>query len=492
MKNIRKIVAAALVTFQVILTAAVGFIPASAEAGTQGLKRSYHAYKADAPITLDGKVSEGEAWDNIPWSEDVVGIKSGAKTYQTYYASFKTMWYKDETAAHLYVLINYNDVKHAEYTTANVHFNLGVDESGTSTINFNGEKWQPGDVVAMENADTPDGSFDVSQNGVVRKSNAAQNGQVKESAYRFCTQRVSNDNPQVTIEVEYTFRTPAKAEAGKKLGFELNVMPGFWGECAWNTPAWRGNAGNFGALYLEADSASTRKTVTVQDKNMIVASSDVTADGKFTLPVADPHSTAQLVGWKDAEGKLYKPGKELTGLTANATFTAVTADFKTLDGAAVRFADPTGLRFYSQASKADFDALGAALTATGTLILPTDMLGEGALTLEALADKEESKDYLNIVNSGWLNAATAEADGYYQFSGAIVNIKTANYGRNFSAVGYFTVTYENGETANFYGGYKAANATSVKTVATKALEDLAANPDKYNATEKAILESYTK
>ena len=225
---------------------------------------------------------------------------------------------------------------------------------------------------------------------------------------------------------------------------------------------------------------------------MIVASSDVTADGKFTLPVADPHSTAQLVGWKDAEGKLYKPGKELTGLTANATFTAVTADFKTLDGAAVRFADPTGLRFYSQASKADFDALGAALTATGTLILPTDMLGAGALTLEALADKEESKDYLNIVNSGWLNAATAEADGYYQFSGAIVNIKAANYGRNFSAVGYFTVTYENGETANFYGGYKAANATSVKTVATKALADLAANPDKYNATEKAILESYTK
>lgn len=492
MKNIRKIVAAALVTFQVILTAAVGFIPASAEAGTQGLKRSYHAYKADAPITLDGKVSEGEAWDNIPWSEDVVGIKSGAKTYQTYYASFKTMWYKDETAAHLYVLINYNDVKHVEYTTANVHFNLGVDESGTAAINFNGEKWQPGDVVAMENADTPDGSFDVSQNGVVRKSNVAGNGQVKESAYRFCTQRVSNDNPQVTIEVEYTFRTPAKAEAGKKLGFDLNVMPGFWGECAWNTPAWRGNSGNFGALYLEADSASTRKTVTVQDKNMIVASSDVTADGKFTLPVADPHSTAQLVGWKDAEGKLYKPGKELTGLTANATFTAVTADFKTLDGAAVRFADPTGLRFYSQASKADFDALGAALTATGTLILPTDMLGEGALTLEALADKEESKDYLNIVNSGWLNAATAEADGYYQFSGAIVNIKTANYDRNFSAVGYFTVTYENGETANFYGGYKAANATSVKTVATKALEDLAANPDKYNATEKAILESYTK
>ena len=62
MKNIRKIVAAALVTFQVILTAAVGFIPASAEAGTQGNAYSYQVYKADAPITVDGAVTEGEAW----------------------------------------------------------------------------------------------------------------------------------------------------------------------------------------------------------------------------------------------------------------------------------------------------------------------------------------------------------------------------------------------------------------------------------------------
>lgn len=491
-RSIRKIVAAALVTFQVILTAAVGFIPASAEAGTGGQKRSYHAYKADAPITLDGKVSEGEAWDNIPWSEDVVKIKDTGKVFQTYYASFKTMWYKDETAAHLYVLINYNDYVHNAYESANVHFNLGVDESGTATGGFLPETHQTGDVVAMENADTPDGSFDVSKNGVVRKSNAGQAGIVKESAYRFCTQRVSNDNPQVTIEVEYTFRTPAKAEAGKKLGFEMNVMPGYWGECAWNTPAWRGNAENIGALYLESDSASTRKTVTVQDKNMIVASSDVTADGNFTLPTADPHSKAQLVGWKDAEGKLYKPGAAVSGITKNMTFEAVTVDFKTLAGAQVRFKDPTGLRFLSQVKKADYDALGAAATATGTLILPTDLLGTGELTLEALKDKTEGKDYLNVTNDGWLNAETAEADGAYTFSGAIVGIKKGNYNRNFSAVAYLTVTYADGTTANFYGGYTAENATSIKTVAEKALADAAANPDKYTEAEKAILESYTK
>ena len=488
-RSIRKIVAAALVTFQVILTAAVGFIPASAEAGTGGRKRSYHAYKADAPITLDGKVSEGEAWDNIPWSEDVVKYEDLGKIFQTYYASFKSMWYKNGDTAHLYFLINFNDYVHNAYEAQHVHFNLGVDESGIATGNFNAEMWTAGDVVATQDSDT-NGSFDASKSGVIQQSNPGKGGNGT-SAFRFCIQR-TEDDPQVTIEVEYTFRTSSKAEAGKKLGFEMMTMHGYWAKSNWNDSAWRGNAENFGALYLEADSASTRKTVTVQDKNMIVASSDVTADGSFTLPTADPHSKAQLVGWKDAEGKLYKPGTAVLGITKNMTFEAVTVDFKTLAGAQVRFKDPTGLRFLSQVKKADYDALGAAATATGTLILPTDLLGTGELTLEALKDKTEGKDYLNVTNDGWLNAGTAEADGAYTFSGAIVGIKKGNYNRNFSAVGYLTVTYADGTTANFYGGYTAENATSIKTVAEKALADAAANPDKYTEAEKAILESYTK
>lgn len=488
-RSIRKIVAAALVTFQVILTAAVGFIPASAEAGTGGRKRSYHAYKADAPITLDGKVSEGEAWDNIPWSEDVVKYEGLDKIFQTYYASFKSMWYKNGDTAHLYFLINFNDYVHNAYEAQHVHFNLGVDESGIATGKFDAEMWTTGDVVATQDSDT-NGSFDASKSGVIQQSNPGKGGNGT-SAFRFCIQR-TEDDPQVTIEVEYTFRTSSKAEAGKKLGFEMMTMHGYWPKSNWNDSAWRGKAENFGALYLEAASASTRKTVTVQDKNMIVASSDVTADGSFTLPTADPHSKAQLVGWKDAEGKLYKPGTAVSGITKNMTFEAVTVDFKTLAGAQVRFKDPTGLRFLSQVKKADYDALGAAVTATGTLILPTDLLGTGELTLEALKDKTEGKDYLNVTNDGWLNAETAETDGAYTFSGAIVGIKKGNYNRNFSAVGYLTVTYADGTTANFYGGYTAENATSIKTVAEKALADAAANPDKYTEAEKAILESYTK
>lgn len=483
MKNIRKIVATALVTFQVILTAAVGFIPASAEAGTQGNAYSYQVYKADAPIKVDGAVTEGEAWDNLPWSENFSWrwCQNNWHLKSDYIASFKSMWYKNaDGEAFLYFLFNINDED--GYTNGD-KYDFGIDETGMATGN---------PATAADATMRRSGGTSLAE-GTLSKNTGKGDYYMKHAVTRVDAEH------RVTLEIEYKFYAPENAADGKTVGFEINIE---WLTNGQSNAIWSGNratswgswneAKNYGALKLHDAAATTRRAANIYNGNEVVVSADITENGKFTLPTTFAASSNQLVGWKDAEGKLYKPGKELTGLTANATFTAVTADFKTLDGAAVRFADPTGLRFYSQASKADFDALGAALTATGTLILPTDMLGAGALTLEALAGKEESKDYLNIVNSGWLNAATAEADGYYQFSGAIVNIKAANYDRNFSAVGYFTVTYENGETANFYGGYKAANATSVKTVATKALEDLAANPDKYNATEKAILESYTK
>ena len=485
-RSIRKIVAAALVTFQVILTAAVGFIPASAEAGTGGRKRSYHAYKADAPITLDGKVSEGEAWDNVPWSEDLVMYEGNLN--QTYYASFKAMWHKASDASYLYLLVNYNDLDKTENGNKRVHF--GIDETGTSTsANIMEGKWVSDPCHFMGD----DADFALSKVGQVQYSNCKNEGN-KLHDFSFVIQR-EKDNPKVTIEVIYKFRNADNATDGKKIGFEFQARFATWPRGGWNLDQWyrpAATGADFGALYLESDSASSRKTVTVQDKNMIVASSDVTADGSFTLPTADPHSKAQLVGWKDAEGKLYKPGTAVSGITKNMTFEAVTVDFQTLAGAQVRFKDPTGLRFLSQVKKADYDALGAAATATGTLILPTDLLGTGDLTLEALKDKTEGKDYLNVTNDGWLNAETAETDGVYSFGGAIVGIKKGNYNRNFSAVGYLTVTYADGTTANFYGGYTAENATSIRTVAQKALADAEANPDKYTEAEKAILESYTK
>ena len=133
MKNIRKIVAAALVTFQVILTAAVGLIPASAEAGTQGNAYSYQVYKADAPIKVDGEVTEGEAWDNLPWSENFSWrwCQKNWHLKSDYIASFKSMWYKNaDGEAFLYFLFNINDED--GYTNGD-KYDFGIDETGMAT-----------------------------------------------------------------------------------------------------------------------------------------------------------------------------------------------------------------------------------------------------------------------------------------------------------------------------------------------------------------------
>ncbi len=120
-------------------------------------------------------------------------------------------------------------------------------------------------------------------------------------------------------------------------------------------------------------------------------------------------------------------------------------------------------------------ALDAGKTVTyGTVIAPADyVVAAGAFTMEALDKAFESVDgkkgtasiYANIpaVNS----LRDAEGDGVYEsFSGMLVNIKEANYGRAFAAVGYVVI---DGEI--LYSAFNTIdNARSAKQIATVLLE----------------------
>ena len=145
-------------------------------------------------------------------------------------------------------------------------------------------------------------------------------------------------------------------------------------------------------------------------------------------------------------------------------------------GAGIRLDDPTGLRFESRVNKDVYDALAAkgAQITTGTIILPTDYLVAYGINnanfhkynLDVLGIK-----YLDVVNNGWANEATAEADGYYQYYGSIVGIKDANLDRAFSGIGYVAVTYaDTGLTTYFFAEYKAEHhSRSVEYVANAAI-----------------------
>ena len=444
---------------------------------------SYPVYQATAPITIDGTTSAGEAWENIPWSE---GMSFIDKAFETpYIGAFKAMWYKTDSAAYLYFLIDVNDAdgtySFESSTTAwdNDVFQVMVDETNAAY----------GSVGA--------GNSDLTRRtGSLQLSNDASGTRKAGNFFEYCVKRTEGD-PRVRIEGAYTFCNAGNAVAGRTVGADVFVQYSKVGgaktfaQASWNSdfnnPSY--HAETFGDFVLQEGSVSDRRAVSVYDGNVIVDSADVTGKDSYTLPTYTP-AAGQLVGWKDAEG-LYKAGASYA-VSGNADLNAAKIDIATRAGAEVRLLDPTGLRFLTDIGKEGYDALGDAVLATGTLILPTDLLNDGELTLEALAQKGavDGKDYLNVVNDGWMNAATAATDGLYTFSGAIVGIKTANYTRKFSAVGYITIAYADGTTATFYGGYLADNARSVRVVAESALADEAANPGTYTEAQLAVLRSY--
>jgi len=163
---------------------------------------------------------------------------------------------------------------------------------------------------------------------------------------------------------------------------------------------------------------------------------------------------------------------------------------KALDrGASVRMDDPTGIRFTGTVARTYYDRLvkdyGEDNVKLGMLISPTEYLENvDEFTKEAFDNWSFAKTkYIEI------DADTILADGNdsYRINCALVNIKTDNVQREFSARLYIKVT-NGGETEYIYSGFsKTGNSRSVAYVATAALSDLS---DEANSTYKNAVNIY--
>ena len=244
-------------------------------------------------------------------------------------------------------------------------------------------------------------------------------------------------------------------------------------------PAWiqGGNASDWFSYALVRDETGVR----IEARYTFYDAANATAGQRILLDVMAQDSLAegqvQQLFWNSVKGQIASEDIRNAG---EGWLSAVPASrvipIQTQYGAAVRLSEPTGLRYETHLDKAAYDALvasGATVT-TGTLILPTDYLTDngvcaGALSAELL--DELGVTYLDVVNSGWANADTAEADGYYCWYGSIVNIRPGNYDRAFTGVGYVRVELADGSVYTLYGGSTAeANSRSVRDVAQAALD----------------------
>ena len=230
-------------------------------------------------------------------------------------------------------------------------------------------------------------------------------------------------------------------------------------------------------LCVSASAAEYTVTKTVDGTTTSESAGD-----SFTLWEAPALASGQFVGWTDGSA-LYRAGQSYT-LTEDTAFEAVVLDIYMSEGASVRLnAENAGIRFTTNIGRDGYDFLEevAASLTVGTLIVPTDYIPEGKLSLE-------TPKVVNVPNGsgdsvGWMNISFTD----YSYGGSLVNLLPNNYIRNFSGIGYVTVEYADGSSTTFYAPYDTANARSILTVACRAYDDV----DKgYADWQKKIIKAY--
>lgn len=126
----------------------------------------------------------------------------------------------------------------------------------------------------------------------------------------------------------------------------------------------------------------------------------------------------------------------------------------------------SGVQFTTKVDNNWYDAIfateGVTINSMGTLIVPKSYVdaANGVFTKEAIeAAGKQCK--VDIVNSGWYNAETAAADGFYFYAGVIVKLSAATVSGELVGIGYVTVTVEGLGTFTIYGNQLNAKVSEL-------------------------------
>ena len=185
-----------------------------------------------------------------------------------------------------------------------------------------------------------------------------------------------------------------------------------------------------------------------------------------------------------------EPTDVLTNLDieVNKTPTALTA------GASVRIADVKnggGIRFESKVNTDLYNSLKnteGVTVSLGTIIVPEEYRVGKDITFDNFKTASQggtngAKNLcVDIPQTKWQD----EANGIY--TAALINLKEANYTKQFAARGYMKVTYADGHSDYYYSDFdKDGNVRSIQAVASAALADTSVT---YTEAQKAILKVF--
>ena len=214
-------------TLSLMLVAAMltATIPLAAFADSSGVRSMDVCKTSAASMTLDGKVTDGEAWDLVSWSTDPFYTIGGTAAPAGSAVKFKSLWAADGDNAYLYFLINVSDntLDSTGRGWNKDHVRVFLDEDG---IGEDGDKCQ----LNKDNY----GSLYASSEFMSYVSHSFQS-----KGFEYKTAKKAGDAGYV-VEVRYTFQNAANATAGAEVRANLETVFGTDSgcvQCIWSKNA---------------------------------------------------------------------------------------------------------------------------------------------------------------------------------------------------------------------------------------------------------------
>ncbi len=288
---------------------------------------------------------------------------------------------------------------------------------------------------------------------------------------------------------------------------ETATNNGFVSKTSWGLPKMTFENG-----YTISFSSDFNKTG-VEDKGTDVSFSKITTGGTtytfasetFTKDASMEAFDNTFAALTEADIPAYVPGKVYLGWMNTTTnelvpahavmrkgaYEAYVIDYDTVNGASVRIAGRTGIRFQTMFDAEQYAALKAAgfIQSFGTLITYTDTITTVGkdFTIENYQDQET---FAKVENTkGVFDYTDQNSKTYKAYTVGLVDI--ADYTKAYSARGYLVVSYSNGVTATVYTDYNATDNS--RTIAEVAYRLKTIGVEEYNAmsdAQKAIIDNY--
>lgn len=224
----------------------------------------------------------------------------------------------------------------------------------------------------------------------------------------------------------------------------------------------------------------------LKTENGVTEKTCALSDSVYTFPTPAETEGKTFLGWKVGE-ELYF-AQETISLSEyvgeSIEIEAAYADFSLGRGAAIRYdkdVSSSGIRFSCGLALSSFKEYEDILCGAGIIVMPSDMIGEAAFTLQNYNGTNQAKDFYTDISE-----TDFQSDDVFHLRATVSKVLESNYNRAFSARAYLVIE-RNGEREYVWEPYVCER--SVYQVATLALEENE-TANELSATQKTILNDY--